>query len=45
MQSEVRSDLGINILIESFSIDLIKRGRLCWIRQVVVWWGILLLVA
>ena len=45
MQSDVRSDMGINKLVESFSIDLVERGRMGWIRQVVVWGGILLLVA
>jgi hypothetical protein len=36
--------MGINKLVESFSIHLMERGRLGWIRQVVVWEGILLLV-
>ncbi len=45
MQSDARSDMGINKLVESFSIDSMERGRLGWIRQVVVWGGILLLVA
>jgi hypothetical protein len=45
MQSDARSDMGINKLLESFSIDLMERGRLGWIRQVAVWGGILLLVA
>jgi hypothetical protein len=44
MQSDVLSDMVINILVESFSVDLMERGRLGWIRQVVVWRGILLLV-
>ena len=39
MQSDARSDMGMNKLVESFSIDLIERGRLGWIRQVVVWGG------
>jgi hypothetical protein len=45
MQSDAHSDMGINKLVESFSIDLMDRGRLGWIRQVMVWGGILLLVA
>jgi hypothetical protein len=36
MQSDARLDMGINKLVESFSIDLMERGRLGWIRQVVV---------
>jgi hypothetical protein len=39
MQSDARSDMGISKLVESFSIDLMERGRLSWIRQVVVWGG------
>jgi hypothetical protein len=40
MQSDVRSDMGTNKLEESFSIDLMERGRLGGIvRQVVVWGG------
>ncbi len=39
MKSDARSDIGINKLVESFSIDLMERGRLGWIRQVVVWGG------
>jgi hypothetical protein len=39
------NNMGINKLVESFSIDLMERVRLGWIRQVVVWGGILLLVA
>jgi hypothetical protein len=39
MQSEACLDMGINKLEESFSIDLMERGRLGWIRQVVVWGG------
>ncbi len=45
MQSDVHSDMGINKFEESFSIDLMERGKLGWIRQVMVWGGILLLVA
>jgi hypothetical protein len=39
MQSDTRSDMEINKLVESFSFDLMERGRLGWIRQVVVWGG------
>ncbi len=45
MQSDARLDMGINKIVESFSIDLMERGRLGWIRQVVMWGGIILLVA
>jgi hypothetical protein len=36
MQSDACLDMGMNKLVESFSIDLMERGRLGWIRQVVV---------
>ncbi len=45
MQSDEHLDMRINKLVDSFSIDLMERGRPGWIRQVVVWGGILLFVA
>ncbi len=45
MQSDGRLEMGINKLADSSSIDLMERGRMGWIRQVVVWGGILLIVA